>query len=81
MIRPVTTNGVPPPANATNMIGAPDYWVVDAMLGYQVNDKVTIQLNGYNLLDEEYIATLNNGGSRYIPGTPLSALLSVNFTF
>jgi catecholate siderophore receptor len=55
--------------------------VIDAMLAYQVNEKVTIQLNGYNLADEEYIATLNNGGSRYIPGTPLSALLSVNFTF
>ena len=40
-----------------------------------------MQLNGYNLLDEEYIGTLNNGGTRYIPGTPLSALLSVNFTF
>jgi catecholate siderophore receptor len=64
-----------------NVPTAPEYWVVDAMLGYKVNDKVTIQLNGYNLLDEEYIATLNSGGSRYIPGTPLSALLSVNFTF
>ena len=27
------------------------------------------------------IATLNNGGSRYIPGTPRSALLTVNFNF
>ncbi len=33
----------------TNVPTAPEYWVVDAMLGYQVNDKVTIQLNGYNL--------------------------------
>jgi catecholate siderophore receptor len=65
----------------TNVPTAPEYWVVDAMLGYQVNDKVSIQLNGYNLLDEEYVAQLNNGGSRYIPGTPLSALLSVNFSF
>jgi catecholate siderophore receptor len=60
---------------------APEYWVVDAMLGYQVNDNILLQLNGYNLLDEEYIATLNNGGSRYIPGTPRSALLTVNFSF
>jgi catecholate siderophore receptor len=72
------SNNVLPTANVPT---APEYWVVDAMLGYQVNDKVNIQLNGYNLLDEEYIATLNNGGSRFIPGTPLSALLSVNFTF
>ena len=65
----------------TNVPTAPEYWVIDAMLGYQVNDKMSFQLNGYNLADEEYIASLNNGGSRYIPGTPLSALLSVNFTF
>jgi catecholate siderophore receptor len=72
------TNG---PTNQINTPNAPEYWVIDAMLGYQVNDKVTVQLNGYNLADEEYIGQLNNGGSRYIPGTPRSALLSVNFTF
>lgn len=64
-----------------NVPTAPEYWVVDAMLGYQVNDKLSLQLNGYNLLDEEYIASLNNGGSRFIPGAPLSALLTVTFTF
>ncbi len=60
---------------------APEYWVVDAMLGYQVNDNILVQLNGYNLLDEDYIAQLNNGGSRFIPGQPRSALLTVNFSF
>jgi catecholate siderophore receptor len=65
----------------TNVPTAPEYWVIDAMLAYEVNDKVTLQLNGYNLADEEYVGTLNNGGSRYLPGTPMSALLTVNFTF
>jgi catecholate siderophore receptor len=65
----------------TNVPTAPEYWVVDAMIGYQVNDKISLQLNGYNLLDEEYLGQLNNGGTRYIPGTPLSALLTLNFTF
>ena len=60
---------------------APEYWVIDAMIGYQFNEKITLQLNGYNLADEEYIGSLNNSGARYIPGTPRSALLSVNFTF
>ena len=69
------------PIDKVNTPSAPEYWVIDAMLGYQVNEKVAIQLNAYNLADEEYIGTLNNGGSRYIPGTPLSALLSVSFTF
>jgi catecholate siderophore receptor len=72
------SNNVLPTANTPS---APEYWVVDAMLGYQVNDKLSLQLNGYNLADEEYIAQLNNGGSRFIPGAPRSALLSVNFQF
>jgi catecholate siderophore receptor len=72
------TNG---PTNQINTPSAPEYWVIDAMLGYEVNDRVAIQLNAYNLADEEYIGTLNNGGSRYIPGTPRSALLTVNFSF
>jgi catecholate siderophore receptor len=65
----------------TNVPTAPEYWVIDAMLAYEVNDKVTLQLNAYNLADEEYVGTLNNGGSRYIPGAPLSALFTVNFSF
>ena len=65
----------------TNVPAAPEYWVVDAMVGYEFNDKVSLQLNAYNLADEEYIATLNNNGARYIPGTERSGLLSVNFRF
>jgi len=42
---------------------------------------VNVQLNGYNLTDEAYVAALNNSGARYSPGTPRSALLTVNFTF
>jgi catecholate siderophore receptor len=69
------------PVDKANTPTAPEYWVIDAMIDYRINDQVSLQLNGYNLADEEYIGTLNNGGSRYIPGTPRSALLSVNFSF
>jgi catecholate siderophore receptor len=81
VIRPVSSNGVPPPVNQTNMRGAPDYWVVDLMASYEINDKVSLQLNGYNLTDELYVASLNNSGARYNPGAPRSALLTVNFSF
>jgi catecholate siderophore receptor len=63
------------------MRGAPDYWVIDAMAAYAINDRISLQLNAFNLTDEEYIATLNNAGTRYSPGTPRSGLLTVNFTF
>jgi catecholate siderophore receptor len=81
VIRPVSSNNVPPPPNQTNMRTAPDYWVIDAMLGYDINEKVSLQLNAYNLTDEFYVATLNNSGARYSPGQPRSALLTVNFAF
>ncbi|HEX6638356.1 MAG TPA: TonB-dependent receptor, partial [Steroidobacteraceae bacterium] len=81
VMRPVSSNSVPPPPDKTNMGTVPDYWVVDAMLGYDVNDRVSLQLNGYNLTDEFYVATLNNSGARYMPGQPRSALLTVNFAF
>ena len=34
------TNDVPPPPDKTNMLAAPDYWVMDAMVGYAINDNV-----------------------------------------
>ncbi|MEO8064186.1 MAG: catecholate siderophore receptor Fiu [Pseudomonadota bacterium] len=81
VIRPVSSNSAPPPPNQTNMRGAPDYWVVDLMASYQVNDRVSLQLNGYNLTDELYVASLNNSGARYNPGSPRSGLFTVNFSF
>jgi catecholate siderophore receptor len=81
VIRPVSSNSAPPPPNQTNMRTAPDYWVVDLMASYEINEKVSLQLNAYNLTDEFYVATLNNSGARYSPGAPRSGLLTVNFRF
>ncbi len=67
------------PTTATaNLRGSPDYWVIDAMVSYEFNKHVSLQLNCYNLADEDYVASFNNSGARYKPGTPRSALLSVN---
>ena len=64
-----------------NVPNIPSYWVADAMLGYQINDKVSLRLNVYNLFDEEYLSVLNNGGSRLTLGVPRSAMLTANFKF
>ncbi len=58
-----------------------DYWVFDAMASYPINKNFSVQLNVLNLTDEEYIGSLNNGGSRYYPGAPLSARVGLNFAF
>ncbi len=57
------------------------YTVFDAMVAYEATKNLTVQLNGYNLFDEDYFAAINNGGSRYIPGTAASYLLSLNVKF
>lgn len=59
----------------------PSYAVGDAMLSYQVAKNVAIQLNVYNITDESYVASLNNGGSRLNVGVERSAMLSANFQF
>ncbi|WP_148716822.1 catecholate siderophore receptor Fiu [Chitinolyticbacter meiyuanensis] len=57
------------------------YWVVDAMASYAVTKNVDLQLNLYNLFDEDYVAAINKSGYRYTPGTPRSARLTANFAF
>jgi catecholate siderophore receptor len=59
----------------------PSYTVLDAMLGYQVNKNLSLQLNVYNLTDKFYIARVNNAGNRVTIGTPRSALLTANVQF
>ena len=55
--------------------------VVDLMARYDLTKAVSVQLNVYNLLDEDYIATLNNSGARLTPGQPLTGYLSLNVRF
>jgi catecholate siderophore receptor len=64
-----------------NMPSIPSYWVADAMAAYRVNDNVNLRLNLYNLFDEEYIETLNNGGSRMRLGAPRSAMFTTELSF
>ena len=64
-----------------SMVEVPEYWVVDAMASYPINKNINVQLNVFNLADEEYIGSLNSGVSRYTPGAERSARLGVNFTF
>jgi catecholate siderophore receptor len=59
----------------------PSYTVVDLYAAYDVNDHVAIQLNGYNITDEDYIASINNSGQRYFAGPPRSYLATVNLKF
>ena len=68
-------------ATPTNLVNTESYWVADAMASYDINKNISLQLNVNNLFDKEYVASLNNGGSRYQPGQPRNALLTANFKY
>jgi len=55
--------------------------VADAVADYQVNRRVDLRLNVYNLFDKEYVAAINKSGYRYTPGAPRWASLTANFHF
>ena len=62
-----------------NVRRAPDYWVFDAMLGYELSENVSLQLNVYNLANERYIDRV--GGGHFIPGPGRSAMVTANLKF
>ncbi|MDR6839981.1 TonB-dependent receptor [Pseudoxanthomonas sacheonensis] len=64
----------------TALYKTPDYWTHRAMIGYQINDNIGLQLNVNNLFDEEYYTRIRNNGWA-TPGEGRSAVLSATFTF
>ncbi len=65
----------------TGVYRIPGYWVADALVSYEVNKTLSLQLNVNNLFDKDYLASVNSGRSRYFPGVPRSALLTANMIF
>lgn len=57
------------------------YTVVDAMASYAFSKQLTLRVNGYNLADEEYVASINKSGYRYTPGISRTVLVSADFQF
>ena len=71
----------PPIPATTNMPTAPEYWVIDAMAATRSTTRSACSSTPITSRTRNTSATLNNSGARYSPGTPRSALLTVNFTF
>ncbi|MGZ3298684.1 MAG: TonB-dependent receptor domain-containing protein, partial [Asticcacaulis sp.] len=65
------------PATFAGIPKIPAYWVASAMAALDLTPRLTLQMNVQNLFNHRYIASLNNGGSRLIPGAPQSGVLSL----
>jgi catecholate siderophore receptor len=59
----------------------PSYSVVDMMLAYRLGERTNLRLNMYNVTDEEYVETLNNGGNRMRLGGPRTMWLTGEYRF
>ena len=60
----------------SNQVTLPDYWRFDAAVFYDVNERVSLQLNIENLFDESYYPSAH-GDSNIQPGEPFSARFGV----
>ncbi len=58
---------------------APSYLIWDALVGYRVNEKLTLRMNLNNITDENYVGTV--GGGHFIPGEGRSVMFSASMEF
>ncbi len=58
-----------------------DFLVFNTMASYKIDKHSSLQLNVYNIADEEYVANTNKDGFRYTPGAARSALLTYSYKF
>ena len=63
-------------ASISNNVTLPDYWRVDAAAYFEVNDRVSLQLNLENIFDEDYYPSAH-GDNNIQPGEPFSARVGV----
>jgi iron complex outermembrane receptor protein len=63
-------------------------FIVDATLGYRVNDNIEVQLNATNLFDEAYVGTIGSNGfgnrgdnQTLLAGAPQQFFVTVKFGF
>lgn len=71
----------------TGTAKVPAYWLHSALVGYEVNNELSLQLNLYNLFDKEYYDRIRTTAgttarsSSLVPGDGRSAVLTANYSF
>ncbi|GGW84690.1 TonB-dependent receptor [Alteromonas halophila] len=67
-------------ATLNNEVELPDFMRIDAAVYYRHSDKLQVQLNIENVLDEEYFPSAHNANN-IATGAPLNARLGVSYQF
>lgn len=76
----VTNSSSLPGATVVPLATSPEWWTHRAMVTYQINEDLRLQLNVNNLFDKEYYTRVRNNGWA-TPGDGRHATLTVNYTF
>ncbi|RYF93588.1 MAG: TonB-dependent receptor, partial [Caulobacteraceae bacterium] len=65
------------------LLHSDDYWILNASVTWNINDRVGLQLNVKNLADEEYYTNIrsNSGFGWAVPGDTRSATLTTTVRF
>ena len=62
--------------NEANTRRIDDYWLADATVAYDINRKMSLRINAFNLTDERYVDQV--GGGHFIPGQGRSVLATLS---
>jgi catecholate siderophore receptor len=65
--------------NTATSRSADSYTLFDMMVSYQASEKLSVNLNGSNITDEDYVDQL--GGGHFIPGTGRLVTLGATYSF
>jgi catecholate siderophore receptor len=74
-----TANTTTLTSSATPIEKAPEYWTFNAMVKYDISERIALQANVNNILDRFYLDELHPG--HVIPGAGASALFGMKFKF
>ena len=62
--------------NEANTRRIDDYWLADATVAYDINRKMSLRINAFNLTDKRYVDQV--GGGHFIPGQGRSVLATLS---
>jgi len=62
--------------NEANTRRIDDYWLADATLAYDINRRMSLRINAFNLTDKRYVDQV--GGGHFIPGQGRSVLATLS---
>ncbi|MEX2333372.1 MAG: TonB-dependent receptor [Pseudohongiella sp.] len=69
------------PAQRRGNVSISSYSVLDIYATYRFNERAQVRVNAFNVLDEEYISQMAEGGAQGIPGKAQHLIATLRYDF